>query len=91
MDATLENRHKIICGCRYHYVFPFDEKFHRTLPPEGALDNLSGRRSYLLDEVTQLCTVRRVSRIKAKISRVSANFVAQLLLRNFASLLKHRL
>lgn len=90
MNAPLENRHKVICGRSYHHVFPFAQKFHHTLAPKGAIDNPIRGCCYLLDKVTQLCTVRRVSRIKAEISRVSANFAAQLLLRNGVSLLKHR-
>jgi hypothetical protein len=76
MDAALENCHEILGGCRYHHVFPFDEKFHCTLPSEGSFNNPIGRRPYLIDEGTQLCTVYRVSRIKAKISRVFTNFAA---------------
>ncbi len=52
MPATLENRHKLIYGCRYHHVFSFDKKFYCNLTAEGAFDNPIGGRYYLCDEVT---------------------------------------
>jgi hypothetical protein len=78
MHATLENRHKIVRGCCDHHIFSFKEKFDRTLAAEGALDNHIGGRSYLFDEVKQLCTVLVVRRIKTEISGMFANFATQL-------------
>ena len=90
MHAALENRHKLVRGCCDSYLFSFNEKFYRPLAAEGALDNHIGGRSYLFDEVTQLCTVRLVRRIKTEISGMFANFATQLPLRSCAFLLKHR-
>jgi hypothetical protein len=76
MEAALENCHEILGGCRYHHVFPFDEKFHCAVPSEDSFNNPIGRRPYLTDEGTHLYTGYWVSRIKAKISRVFTNFAA---------------
>lgn len=83
MHASFEDRDKILRGCGYHHIVSFDEKFHCTLAAEDPFNHPIRGCVYLCNEVAQLCPLDWVGRVKAEISRMFANFAAQLSLRNF--------
>lgn len=82
MHTSLEDRDKIFRGCTHHNVLSLEKKFHRTLAPEGAFNHSIGGCCDLCNEATQLCPMHWVGWVKTEISRMFANFSAQLSLRN---------
>jgi len=84
--TSLEDRDKILCGCGHHNVLSLDKKFHCTLAPEGACDHSIWDCGDLCNEATKLYPMDWIGGVKAEISRMFANFAAQLSLRNLCLL-----
>jgi hypothetical protein len=80
--ASFEDRDKIIRRCADHNVLSLNEKLHCPLAAEGAFDHPIWGCLYLYNELAKLCSMAWVSRVKAEISRMFADFSAQLSLRN---------
>ncbi len=82
MHTSFEDRDKILRRRGHYNVLSLNKKFHCTLAPEGAFDHSIWRCCDLCNETTQLRPMHWVGRVKAEISRMLANFAAQLSLRS---------